>query len=352
MPLRAIVNLCNNIAVGKTLVFMVYSMYLPTGFRKHVKGLKLGVVAKLLGMVAKLLGVVAKGGDGGGRVVAWNRWTSLFKLASVVEFVLSFWRFNGLSLGLNILPMHSYADEIFPLYNPGKGFPYYMFFALVGIKYVDSGIERDLLVYQFSALMFSSLIASFGPIRGCIVGLIWDIGEADGIESHNHNLQGARATGAAPGIKSIWNSTWRTGGRPGRSSGKTSGNSLTTGLEIANKKKEKIQVFALNAKYKNSLEEEASLSDNPMTTKGTSKKSRKIKRKIEDASSVVIQITSLVIAPTKKSSVIKKAFIVEVGALVEDDSKKKRFVPGSSIEVLSNGENMTRMNGSQDSGLY
>nr|GEY30536.1 hypothetical protein [Tanacetum cinerariifolium] len=35
------------------------------------------------------------------------------------------------------------------------------------------------------------------------------------------------ATGAAPGIKSIWNSTWRTGGRPGSSSGKTSGNSLT-----------------------------------------------------------------------------------------------------------------------------
>ncbi|GKC25221.1 hypothetical protein Tco_1027371, partial [Tanacetum coccineum] len=40
--------------------------------------------------------------------------------------------------------------------------------------------------------------------------------------------EGARATGAAPGIKSIWNSTWRTGGRPGRSSGKTSENPLTT----------------------------------------------------------------------------------------------------------------------------
>ncbi|GJX00815.1 hypothetical protein Tco_0184728, partial [Tanacetum coccineum] len=39
---------------------------------------------------------------------------------------------------------------------------------------------------------------------------------------------GARATGAAPRIKSIWNSTWRTGGRLGRSSGKTFGNSLTT----------------------------------------------------------------------------------------------------------------------------
>nr|GEU68623.1 hypothetical protein [Tanacetum cinerariifolium] len=42
---------------------------------------------------------------------------------------------------------------------------------------------------------------------------------------------GAQAAGAAPGIKSIWNSTWRMGGRPGRSSGKTSGNSLTIGYE-------------------------------------------------------------------------------------------------------------------------
>ncbi|GJW26237.1 hypothetical protein Tco_0040048 [Tanacetum coccineum] len=31
------------------------------------------------------------------------------------------------------------------------------------------------------------------------------------------NQYGARATGAAPGIKSIWNSTGRTGGRPGKS---------------------------------------------------------------------------------------------------------------------------------------
>ncbi|GKD00752.1 hypothetical protein Tco_1171026, partial [Tanacetum coccineum] len=39
---------------------------------------------------------------------------------------------------------------------------------------------------------------------------------------------GARATGVAPRIKSIWNSTWQTGGRPGRSLGKTFENSLTT----------------------------------------------------------------------------------------------------------------------------
>nr|GEW02067.1 hypothetical protein [Tanacetum cinerariifolium] len=41
----------------------------------------------------------------------------------------------------------------------------------------------------------------------------------------------ARATGAALGIKSIWNFTWRTEGRPGSSSGKTFKNSLTTGYE-------------------------------------------------------------------------------------------------------------------------
>nr|GEU85569.1 hypothetical protein [Tanacetum cinerariifolium] len=55
---------------------------------------------------------------------------------------------------------------------------------------------------RFSALMFSSLIAS-----------VWDLRICDG---------------AAPGIKSIWNYTWRSRGRPSRSSGKTFRNSLTT----------------------------------------------------------------------------------------------------------------------------
>ncbi|GKF98857.1 hypothetical protein Tco_0297640, partial [Tanacetum coccineum] len=35
------------------------------------------------------------------------------------------------------------------------------------------------------------------------------------------NRYGAQATGAAPRIKSIWNSTGRAGGRPGKSSGKS-----------------------------------------------------------------------------------------------------------------------------------
>nr|GEZ58383.1 hypothetical protein [Tanacetum cinerariifolium] len=38
---------------------------------------------------------------------------------------------------------------------------------------------------------------------------------------------GAWATGAAHGIRSIWNSTGRAGGRPGKSSGNTSGKSWT-----------------------------------------------------------------------------------------------------------------------------
>ncbi|GKD70536.1 hypothetical protein Tco_1324626, partial [Tanacetum coccineum] len=45
--------------------------------------------------------------------------------------------------------------------------------------------------------------------------------------SDGANRYGARATGAAPGIKSIWNSTGRAGGRPGKSSGKTSGKAQT-----------------------------------------------------------------------------------------------------------------------------
>ncbi|GKE58641.1 hypothetical protein Tco_1497826 [Tanacetum coccineum] len=124
---------------------------------------------------------------------------------------------------------------------------------------------------------------------------------------------------------------------------------LEKDLEIAKNKKEKDKSLALKARQvlsdddtsssnsndeeyamavrdlRNSLEEEASLSDNPMTTEGTSEKSRKIKRKIEDASSVVIQITSLVIAP-KTLPVIKRHSLSEVGAIVEITQRKKRFV--------------------------
>ncbi|GKF65645.1 hypothetical protein Tco_0192162 [Tanacetum coccineum] len=50
--------------------------------------------------------------------------------------------------------------------------------------------------------------------------------------SDEGNRYGARATGAAPGTKSIWNSTGRVGGRPGKSSGNTSGKSQTIEHEI------------------------------------------------------------------------------------------------------------------------
>ncbi|GJX62285.1 hypothetical protein Tco_0295185 [Tanacetum coccineum] len=73
------------------------------------------------------------------------------------------------------------------------------------------------------------------------------------------------------------------------------------------------------------LKEEARLFDNPMTTKRTSEKSRKREGKIEDASSVVIQITSLVIA-LKTLPVIKRHSLLEVGAIVEMTQRKKRVV--------------------------
>ncbi|GKF59976.1 hypothetical protein Tco_0176762, partial [Tanacetum coccineum] len=62
-----------------------------------------------------------------------------------------------------------------------------------------------------------------------------------------------------------------------------------------------------------------------LRTKRTSEKSRKIKRKNKDASSVVIQITALVIGP-KKFPVIKRHSLSEVGAIVEMTQRKKRFI--------------------------
>ncbi|GJS99222.1 hypothetical protein Tco_0820392 [Tanacetum coccineum] len=78
---------------------------------------------------------------------------------------------------------------------------------------------------------------------------------------------------------------------------------------------------------KSSLEEEASLFDNPITTKRTSGRQRKTrrKRKTEDVLSVVIQITSLVIVPNTPS-VIKRRLLSAVGAIVEMTPKRKRYV--------------------------
>ncbi|GKC58939.1 hypothetical protein Tco_1086537, partial [Tanacetum coccineum] len=51
--------------------------------------------------------------------------------------------------------------------------------------------------------------------------------------SDGANRYGTRATGAAPGIKSIWNSTGQAGGRPGKFSGNTSGKSRTIGASLS-----------------------------------------------------------------------------------------------------------------------
>ncbi|GJY72275.1 hypothetical protein Tco_0475978 [Tanacetum coccineum] len=50
--------------------------------------------------------------------------------------------------------------------------------------------------------------------------------------SDGANRYGAQAMGAAPGNKSIWNSTSRAGGRLGKSSGNTSGKSQTIGTSF------------------------------------------------------------------------------------------------------------------------
>ncbi|GJV53553.1 UBN2 domain-containing protein [Tanacetum coccineum] len=126
---------------------------------------------------------------------------------------------------------------------------------------------------------------------------------------------------------------------------------LEKDLEVSKNKKEKYKYLALKARqvlseedasssdsndeeyamavrdFKSSLEEEASLSDNPMTTKRTSERQRKTrrKRKTEDVSSVVIQITSLVIVPNIPS-VIKRRLLSGVGAIVEMTPRRKRYV--------------------------
>ncbi|GKG28845.1 hypothetical protein Tco_0416210, partial [Tanacetum coccineum] len=51
--------------------------------------------------------------------------------------------------------------------------------------------------------------------------------------SNGANRYGARATGAAPRIKSILNSTGRARGRPGKSSGNTSKKSQTIGTSLS-----------------------------------------------------------------------------------------------------------------------
>ncbi|GKE64781.1 hypothetical protein Tco_1518942 [Tanacetum coccineum] len=70
-----------------------------------------------------------------------------------------------------------------------------------------------------------------GDPQGKELGLMKPLSESSYSFSDNSfildgaNRYGARATGVAPGIKSIWNSIGRAGGRPSKSSGKTLGKS-------------------------------------------------------------------------------------------------------------------------------
>ncbi|GKF74146.1 hypothetical protein Tco_0220478, partial [Tanacetum coccineum] len=70
-----------------------------------------------------------------------------------------------------------------------------------------------------------------GTPQGEELGLIKPLSESSCSCSDNSFIldgasrYGAQATGAAPGIKSIWNSTGRARGRPAKSSGNTLGKS-------------------------------------------------------------------------------------------------------------------------------
>ncbi|GJR71792.1 hypothetical protein Tco_0084157 [Tanacetum coccineum] len=123
---------------------------------------------------------------------------------------------------------------------------------------------------------------------------------------------------------------------------------LEKDLEIANNKKEKYKSLALKARQVLS-DDDASSSDSndkeyamairdfkkffrrrdkfvrqPYDDKKNFQKSKKIKRKNEDDSSVVIQITLLAIAP-KTFPVIKRNTLSEVRAIAEMTQRKKRF---------------------------
>nr|GFB37785.1 hypothetical protein [Tanacetum cinerariifolium] len=88
-----------------------------------------------------------------------------------------------------------------------------------------STLKVDQIDHQFWEVdNGSSQLAYSIPDNQCTLGMIPNSFISDGA-----NRYGARATGAAPGTKSIRNSTCRVGGIPSMSSGKTLRNSQTTG---------------------------------------------------------------------------------------------------------------------------
>ncbi|GJV45385.1 hypothetical protein Tco_1429921 [Tanacetum coccineum] len=94
---------------------------------------------------------------------------------------------------------------------------------------------------------------------------------------------------------------------------------LEKDLEILKNKKQRYKSLALKARQVLSDDDTSSSDSND------EEYAMAIKRKIEDASSVVIQITSLMI-DLKTLPVIKRHSLSEVGAIVEMTQRKKRFV--------------------------
>ncbi|GJU25709.1 hypothetical protein Tco_1164330 [Tanacetum coccineum] len=68
------------------------------------------------------------------------------------------------------------------------------------------------------------------------------------------NRYGARATGAAPGIKSIWNSTGQAGGSPDKSSGNTSGKSRTIVGTMSIRELNVVDIKLLSAPVSNKID--------------------------------------------------------------------------------------------------
>ncbi|GJY76417.1 retrovirus-related pol polyprotein from transposon TNT 1-94, partial [Tanacetum coccineum] len=93
---------------------------------------------------------------------------------------------------------------------------------------------------------------------------------------------------------------------------------LEKDLEVSKNKKDKYKSLALKARQVLSEEDAA------RNMQWRQRKTRR-KRKTEDVSSVVIQITSLVIVPNTPS-VIKRRLLSGVGAIVEMTPRRKRYV--------------------------
>ncbi|GJU97760.1 retrovirus-related pol polyprotein from transposon TNT 1-94 [Tanacetum coccineum] len=95
---------------------------------------------------------------------------------------------------------------------------------------------------------------------------------------------------------------------------------------------------------KSSLEEEENSSDNPMMTRRTSERSRKTRKKIEGASSVAIQTTSLVIVQRIPSTIKRRLWWV-VGVIAK--MIKKKFVSWhtkTSLRIINKNKHLKAKN--------